>query len=171
MKTCKKCGEPKPLTEFYANSRMRDGRLNACRACATADTRAYKERHADQHKARMKAYHHANRDRLLEQQRAYREENRERLAAQRRAANTGFTPALWEQVLEHQQHRCAVCRIDLRALKRTQVHADHCHQTGNPRGILCQRCNTSIGQFNDDPTLLRRAAAYLEAPPTLEVLL
>jgi hypothetical protein len=30
-------------------------------------------------------------------------------------------------------------------------------------GLLCDRCNLSIGKFEDNPTLLRAAANYLEA--------
>lgn len=33
IKRCRLCGEAKPLGEFYANSKSRDGHLNHCRSC------------------------------------------------------------------------------------------------------------------------------------------
>lgn len=33
MKRCRKCGKRKPITEFYKNKPMPDGRLNHCRDC------------------------------------------------------------------------------------------------------------------------------------------
>ncbi len=40
MKTCIKCNEAKPETEFYTHAKMADGRLSSCKSCvrrATAD--------------------------------------------------------------------------------------------------------------------------------------
>lgn len=37
MKTCFKCQQTLPLIEFYPHTRMKDGHLNKCRACARKD--------------------------------------------------------------------------------------------------------------------------------------
>lgn len=36
MKTCKKCGEAKPLDEFYAQKGTFDGRMGKCKCCVRA---------------------------------------------------------------------------------------------------------------------------------------
>ena len=57
-----------------------------------------------------------------------------------------------------QDGKCAICRLV--CIKSLAV--DHCHKTGKIRGLLCMRCNTALGMFKDDPSLLLRAIEYLK---------
>lgn len=70
----------------------------------------------------------------------------------------GLTVHTYGQLLATQENRCAICRADL---TETTAHVDHCHENGQVRGILCQRCNVAIGQFGDDPARIRKAIAYI----------
>lgn len=52
---------------------------------------------------------------------------------------------------------CAICRGHMK-----KVCVDHCHALGHVRGLLCGKCNTGLGAFDDDPEFLARAAKYVE---------
>lgn len=43
MKTCCKCGEIKPLTEYYRGQNYKDGHSPMCKVCASAANRAYQK--------------------------------------------------------------------------------------------------------------------------------
>jgi hypothetical protein len=165
MKKCTGCGEEKSLSDYYANSRMKDGLLGKCKTCVCAVRKAYVQRNTEEVREKGKAYHLKNRDRLLEQQRVYKVKHRQRLAENRRAKERGFPPDLFNATLAAQGGACGICKVDLASLTRQSVHADHCHLTGTPRGILCVTCNTGLGKFKDDPAMLQRAIDYLRTPP------
>ena len=42
------------------------------------------------------------------------------------------------------------------------LSVDHCHVTGNVRGLLCRACNLALGQFEDNIKTLNKAIKYLE---------
>ena len=44
----------------------------------------------------------------------------------------------------------------------SQPRVDHCHATGQIRGILCNNCNRAAGLACDNPKILRALARYLE---------
>lgn len=52
--------------------------------------------------------------------------------------------------------------LNTRKQLRENFCIDHNHQTGEIRGLLCSPCNRAIGQLQDNPNILRKAANYLE---------
>jgi hypothetical protein len=54
------------------------------------------------------------------------------------------------------------CKICMKPSDR-RLAVDHNHATGKVRGLLCVNCNLGLGNFQDDPTLLLKAAQYLHA--------
>jgi Recombination endonuclease VII len=68
----------------------------------------------------------------------------------------GITVEEADLMLERQSGLCAICRT----APATQV--DHDHETSAVRALLCFNCNGGLGQFRDDPAVLRAAADYVE---------
>lgn len=60
VKTCKKCGVKKPLTEFRKRSGNVDGRGGQCRDCTRAYERAYQAAHREERRAYSRAYYHSH---------------------------------------------------------------------------------------------------------------
>lgn len=64
---------------------------------------------------------------------------------------------------DFQGYKCAMCKraeVDFKA----NLAVDHCHKTGEVRGLLCWLCNKRLGKFSDDHDLLRAAAEYVTQP-------
>lgn len=79
------------------------------------------------------------------------------------ATSFGLTVVDYEALMVLQADRCAIC---LSRPVRVRLAVDHSHASGEIRGLLCKRCNHKLlGAALDRPWVLRRAAAYLEAPP------
>lgn len=50
---------------------------------------------------------------------------------------------------------CALCG------KADDLNLDHCHVSGEFRGVLCGPCNRALGTFKDDVDVLAKAIDYL----------
>ncbi len=70
----------------------------------------------------------------------------------------GLSPEALAGLIERQSGACAICRLPP---QRRALSIDHCHKSGEIRGLLCERCNLAIGHLRDSPDLADVAAAYL----------
>lgn len=59
-----------------------------------------------------------------------------------------------------QRERCAICRYKP-SFDSYALAVDHDHKTGFVRGLLCGNCNLGLGNFKDNPELLKKAIIYL----------
>lgn len=138
-RSCRDCSTWKPLTDYYrVSGREVTGHyyMTRCRPCHIAVcTKAKRSRDVDY---------------------AWLRDNAERRAMRKRALRYQVPVDVLTEWLK------AGCRL---CGSHKSLHVDHNHTTGVTRGVLCNLCNVGLGHFREDPGLLRRAIAYLEAVP------
>jgi hypothetical protein len=103
-----------------------------------------------------------NRVKIAQYLKAYRKNNALALRHAYIASKFGLTSTQVEALLKQQKGVCAVCENTETAKGKSTLSIDHDHKTGAVRGLLCTRCNQALGMMKDSPTLLRKAAKYLE---------
>lgn len=142
LKRCCLCQEEREIAEFNKRSRRfrryGDGYRGECKACALRQEREHY--------------------RQLTPGQRYQKNRKAKLWQKYR-----MRPEEYDCLLAAQDSRCAVCDTKNPKGRWGLFVVDHDHDTGRVRGLLCNRCNKCVGQLGDDPELLRKAAAYLEA--------
>lgn len=134
MKTCTKCSRTKPLAEFQKHSNTRDKLRPDCRSCQKTYQAASRKKHGPEYYKRY------------DLKRFY-----------------GMTLEEYQQRLTDQNGLCAICGTDQPRGPANVLAVDHDHKTKKVRGLLCQTCNTGLGLFADDVSLLASAIQYLSA--------
>ena len=138
---CKDCNEVKGASQFYfrkAQFYKKTGlpiRFSYCKDC---------------HKIRTKIHNSMNKKTILNN---------------RRINVYGISTEDYEVIYNKQNGTCKICRDKRDRLKKNgqvfSLSIDHDHNTGRVRGILCNKCNLGLGNFQDKVTYLLRAVCYL----------
>ena len=81
--------------------------------------------------------------------------------SKRRAMKYGLTIGQVEELLARQGGCCVICSTTKPKGRHNTWAIDHCHNTGEVRGLLCNSCNVSLGGFEDDTLRLQKAIDYL----------
>ncbi len=130
---CKRCGEEKSINEFRKHNSKKEGRRLVCEECGRAEAREwYRNNPIDS------------------------ETQRERNLKNHR----GITIEYYQNLFEEQKGCCKICGRHQSEIKK-RLAVDHCHDTGEIRGLLCNNCNTALELFKDNTENLDRAINYL----------
>lgn len=131
QKQCFKCGETKPLSEYYRHKQMADGHLNKCKDCARKDVRSHRFENVEKVRAydreRSKAPQSVARRKSYGER--YNKDNRERRHAHMQLGN-----ALRDGKIGRKP--CAFCRSE------KDLEAHH-HDYSKPLDVtwLCTPCH------------------------------
>lgn len=146
-RTCKKCGENKPMNMFYYKTLNKEGRCKPC----VSDMR--------------KTSYRNTRDQVITRVTKYRRENPEKIRGTKLKQEYGLSIERYNAMLASQDHVCAGCLKPESTIWRGRVLSlavDHDHLNGDIRGLLCMRCNRALGMLGEDLDTMRRLIDYVE---------
>ena len=119
--------------------------------------------------ARRAKYREKNREKIREYGRKWKKNNPTKTGESYKRLY-GITEADYLLMLEEQNNVCKICLRPETVKKNDKVKrlsVDHCHKTGKVRGLLCHKCNTTLGKYEDNPETFKRFTKYLLYPPLL----
>jgi hypothetical protein len=137
-----------------------------------AKHKAYCEKNKEQISAKNKEWRDANKDKIKQ----YREENRDYLNAQSRKWKDANKDKVKESstkrlygisLVEYNKHmassdECEICGIHKDDVVNVSLGYDHCHDTMEFRGVLCNKCNRALGLMGDTIESVEKALNYLK---------
>lgn len=141
-----------------------------CPACRKAKDREYYQNDKQKWKDREKKARAEDLEKIRKKNREsasrHRTNPHNTIDERRLKKKFGITLDQFHAMIDHQDNKCAICGNGPvgRARKggAVRLHIDHCHATGKVRGLLCYKCNTGLGVFEDNPKYLAEAIRYLE---------
>jgi hypothetical protein len=129
-----------------------------CWTCYKRHLRRTNPEYRDRNRARVKRWKKDNPELHREQTRRAKQRRKERLGPRAIHAMRTYkiTHAEYLALLAKYGNTCGICGIE------ADLFIDHDHATGIVRGMLCLKCNSGLGMFEDDVESLYMAASYLE---------
>lgn len=84
MKTCRRCGEAKPQSEYHRHKRFKDGFNINCKSCRNAESIAYRAANPEKSRDSSKKYREKNKPKIAEIRAAYAKNNPEKVKESKR---------------------------------------------------------------------------------------
>lgn len=169
-KVCTNCKAWKPDDDYYPYFRARDGLQSWCKDCMLFEGRTRKfdpnplltEKRCVECEVTLPVAEFHKNARLKD---GYRSICKSCSALRRRYHLYGISAEQYEEMLADQREACAICGSTDRPLF---VDHDHACCPGSKscglcvRALICQPCNTGLGNFEDNSSRIRDAADYVD---------
>lgn len=167
MKTCSKCKKQLSPSEFSPDKKTRDGLYAWCKPC----NRTYQN--SKKHEPNFEGTKICSTCEVEKPKTHFRvrrickdglsNECKDCQSFREIKNKYGLSKSQWLKLFNSQNNVCAICQNECSVDRPyRQLVVDHCHNTGNVRGLLCDNCNRGVGYLKDDPDRLARAIKYLE---------
>lgn len=142
-KQCSTCRDVLPLGKFAKDPSRKIGVRSQCAICVSKGNRRSYRKHREKHRAYARGRYATRRDYKLRW-------------------SYGISQDIFNELLDAQGGRCAICLTTEPKGKHGQFMVDHDHKTGRVRGLLCHRCNLILGQMGDDLNNVLKFSEYLQ---------
>jgi hypothetical protein len=133
MKKCNVCDMEKSLDKFVKRANRPNGFQAYCKEC---------------HNKKMRLNDRSEYNRSFSLKKQY-----------------GITIEDYNKMFLKQNGCCAICNLHILEINKgikKNLCVDHNHETGQVRGLLCDKCNRGIGLLQDNKDILLRAYNYLD---------
>lgn len=175
MKKCSKCSIEQEISNFYNCRKTKDGLANWCKPCTKKIRQQHYTKKKELYLSKAKNWKKENkkkasdinkksyikhRDKILNNAKKDRLENPDRYKRISLKYTYNISLEDFNSLLKKQNYVCAICK-KIKHEKHRNLYVDHCHKTGKVRGLLCNRCNLGLGNFDDNISNLEEATKYL----------
>ena len=194
-KTCTRCKQTKERHEFSAHPKAKDGLQSQCKACFAERARLKRvgrpcascSKPMDDDSMRSAkickscsevCFECKIRPRQTKHRRC--SECQSKIDAARKSGNDAKLAARVTRIASKYKVRrplaavlavskhCTACGKE--CTRTGELHVDHCHATGEVRGMLCFNCNAALGHVNDSVERLNMLIAYLNKSSPIKAL-
>ena len=151
-KVCTKCNIEYPDTKehFILEKRNKSGIGAQCRKCHNAANRVWR---AGNRKSQSFYF------------KGYRRNCKSKYFSAKYRRKYGISYEQYEVMFRDQGGVCRVCgKPDTHTTKsgiQRRLAVDHNHNTGEVRGLLCQRCNQALGLLRENPVAIKSLLEYI----------
>lgn len=141
MKTCSVCRLSLPSDSYWKRNKSPDGLCVQCKECMRS-----RRSERDWQKEKLSQIKKHGQEKFYEMRRQTILKHR-----------YGMTYEDLRKMESDQEGRCLACMR-----KPDKLHVDHCHESGEVRGLLCGPCNRALGLLKEDVDTMLRLAEYIK---------
>lgn len=128
-------------------------------------SRQWRLNNPERYKLKQKEYAKNNKDNRKISKKIWRDKNPDKVKNSKIKRVYGITIEKYNEMLVEQNGLCKICKKPEITKLKNKINGlaiDHCHKTGKIRSLLCLKCNSALGKFNDSIDLLQEAINYLK---------
>lgn len=156
MKSCSKCNTKQSIENFVTDNRRPDKLTIWCKRCRNISHKKWYESNTAKVKERKRL------DRIYRKEYYQAPERKKKYRIKYIEKTFGIKYEEYDRMLQEQNALCAICGESESSSTCKYLSVDHCHITGQIRGLLCVSCNRGLGMLRDNPLFVEKALNYLK---------